>query len=127
MAQPWNQLPPSLPPLSLRYVEDRTDCPTLSVLKPPATYSKLLLLCHREQLVSTLDAERALRVRTVEVPRIKAIAAREGSILSAAGKGMPYVVNPVALKVFTDVFSCTCAAVDPKDKEQSKPTTADNI
>ncbi|CAN0081825.1 unnamed protein product [Scytosiphon promiscuus] len=53
----------------------------------------------KEQLVSTMDAERALRIRTVEVPRIKAIAAREGSILSAEGKGKPYIIDPVALKV----------------------------
>lgn len=67
-----------------------------------------------------MDAERALRVQTVEVPRIKAIAAREGSILSAAGKGMPYIVNPVALKVFTDIVSHIGAAVDLKDKTKSK-------
>lgn len=49
--------------------------------------------------MSTMDAERALRVQTVEVPRIKAIAAREGSILFAEGKGKPYIVDPVAVKV----------------------------
>lgn len=49
--------------------------------------------------MSTMDADRALRVTTVEVPRIKAIAAREGPILFAEGKGKPYVVDPVAIKV----------------------------
>lgn len=49
--------------------------------------------------MSTMDAQRALRIQTVEVPRIKAIAAREGPILFAEGKGKPYVVDPVALKV----------------------------
>lgn len=53
----------------------------------------------REQLVSTMDAERALRNRTIEVPRIKAVAAREGAVLSAQGKGKPYIIDPVALKV----------------------------
>lgn len=46
-----------------------------------------------------MDAERALRVQKVEVPRIKAIAAWEGSILFAEGKGKPYIVDPVAIKV----------------------------
>lgn len=46
-----------------------------------------------------MDAERALRVQRVEVPRIKALAVREGPILFADGKGKPYVVDPVALKV----------------------------
>lgn len=64
----------------------------------------------REQLVSTMDAERALRIRTVEVPRIKAVAPREGSIVSAEGKGKPYIINPVALKVrHASTFSLRCA------------------
>lgn len=46
-----------------------------------------------------MDAERALRIQRVEVPRIKALAVREGPILFAEGKGKPYVVDPVALKV----------------------------
>lgn len=46
-----------------------------------------------------MDAERALRNRTIEVPRIKAVAAREGAVLSAQGKGKPYIIDPVALKV----------------------------
>ncbi|CAM9470017.1 unnamed protein product, partial [Ectocarpus fasciculatus] len=53
----------------------------------------------KEQLVSTMDAERALRNRTIEVPRIKAVAAREGVVLSAQGKGKPYIIDPVALKI----------------------------
>lgn len=61
--------------------------------------------------MSTMDAERALRVQTIEVPRIKATAARKGSILFAEGKGKPYVVDPVAIKVcqFVDLsFSAIC-------------------
>ncbi|CAM9440116.1 unnamed protein product [Ectocarpus sp. 6 AP-2014] len=53
----------------------------------------------KEQLVSTMDAERALRNRTIKVPRIKAVAAREGAVLSAQGKGKPYIIDPVALKI----------------------------
>lgn len=49
--------------------------------------------------MSTMDAERALRIQRIEVPRIKAVAVREGAILSAEGKGKPYVFDPVALKV----------------------------
>lgn len=93
-----------------------TDCPTLTPLIPPPPIQNLYYFA-REQLVSTMDAERALRVRTVEVPKFKAVAARKGPILSAAGKGMPYIVNPVALKVFTDIVSHMCAVVDPKDKQ----------
>lgn len=58
-----------------------------------------LLKPFRDQLVSTLDAERALRDRKREVPILKAMAAREGTILAATGKGKPYIVDPVALKV----------------------------
>lgn len=46
-----------------------------------------------------MDAERALRIQRVEVPRIKALAVREGPILFAEGKGKPYVFDPVAVKV----------------------------
>eukprot|EP00752_Nemacystus_decipiens_P002143 g2042.t1 len=53
----------------------------------------------KEELVSTMDAERALRVQRVQVPRIKALAVREGPVVFAEGKGKPYVVDPVALKV----------------------------
>ncbi|CAM9276018.1 unnamed protein product [Ectocarpus sp. 12 AP-2014] len=53
----------------------------------------------KEQLVSTMDAERALRNRLIEVPRIKAVAARKGAVLSAQTKGKPYIIDPVALKI----------------------------
>lgn len=46
-----------------------------------------------------MDAERALRVQRVEIPKIKALDVRKGPILFAEGKGKPYVVDPVALKV----------------------------
>lgn len=46
-----------------------------------------------------MDAERALRIQRVEVPRIKALAVRKGPILFTEGKGKPYVVDPVAVKV----------------------------
>lgn len=49
--------------------------------------------------MSTLDAERALKVRKREVPYLKALAAREG-ILAAEGKGEPYTIDPVALQVW---------------------------
>lgn len=49
--------------------------------------------------MSTMDAQRALRTQRVEVPKIRALAAREGPILFAEGKGKPYVVDPVAFKV----------------------------
>lgn len=54
--------------------------------------------------MSTLDAEQALRIKTIEVPRLKAVTVREGPILFAEGKGQPYVVDPVALKVLRTLF-----------------------
>ena len=48
--------------------------------------------------MSTLDAERALRIRKYEIPYMKALGAREG-ILAAGGKGQPYTIDPVALQV----------------------------
>lgn len=56
----------------------------------------------REQLVSTLDAERALRPHKRKVPLLRAVAKREG-IMAASAKGEPYIVDTVALKVRGDV------------------------
>lgn len=61
--------------------------------------STAIAVSSREELVSTMDAERALRIQRVEVPRIKALAIREGPILFSEGKGKPYVIDPVAVKV----------------------------
>lgn len=55
-------------------------CPTTF---PFCDQPRLNAASPREELVSTMDAERALRIQRVEVPRIKALVLREGPILFA--------------------------------------------
>lgn len=54
----------------------------------------------REELVSTMDAEHALRDQRREIPYLKASGPRTSGIVTAEGKGKPFILDPVALKVW---------------------------
>lgn len=56
-------------------------------------------LLFREQLVSTIDAEHALRDQKLEIPILRARGPRDSGIITSLGRGKPFIFDPVALKV----------------------------
>lgn len=73
--------------------------PPSNAITSDTFFVSLLLLHDREQLVSTMDAEYALRDRKRELPILKALGLRETGIITAKGKGQPFILDPVAFKV----------------------------